>query len=121
MAIETQMGVREILNNYQARDWVKNSKVDSVNQKLKISDAPEVQSQGVIHKSFSDFLFDSINKVNSLQKDANFAMEKLSSGRTKNIHETMLAVEQAEIAFKMMNQTRLKVIDAYREVMRMQI
>ena len=121
MAIETQMGVREILNNYEVRDWVKNPRVDGVHQKFKISDSPEVQSSGVIHKSFSDFLLNSVNKVNSLQQDANLAMEKLSSGRTKNIHETMLAVEQAEIAFKMMNQVRSKVIDAYREVMRMQI
>ena len=48
-------------------------------------------------------------------------MSKLASGKSKNIHETMLAVENAEIAFKTMNQIRMKVIDAYKEIMRMQM
>ena len=48
-------------------------------------------------------------------------VEVLVSGKSKNIHETMLAVEKAEIAFKTMNQIRTKVIDAYKEVMRMQV
>ena len=33
----------------------------------------------------------------------------------------MLAVEKADIAFKTMNQVRTKVIDAYKEIMRMQV
>ena len=37
------------------------------------------------------------------------------------MHETLLAVEKADIAFKAMNQIRLKVLDAYKEVMRMQV
>ncbi len=45
----------------------------------------------------------------------------LASGQTKNISETMLAVENAEIAFKTMNQVRMKVIEAYKEIMRMQM
>jgi flagellar hook-basal body complex protein FliE len=72
-------------------------------------------------QSFGDFLKDSIGKVNSLQQDANVAMEKLASGESQNLHETLLAVEKAEISFKMMNQIRTKVIDSYREIMKMQI
>ena len=63
----------------------------------------------------------SIGEVNNLQVEANQAVQKLVTGESKNLHETMLAVEQAEIAFKTMNQIRMKVIDAYKEVMRMQI
>ena len=121
MAIETQMGIREVLNNYENRDWVQGTRIEGVRHKLKLSDAPQVKSTELENKSFVDFLADSVNRVNNLQRDANFAMEKLASGKTKNIHETMLAVEQAEIAFKTMNQVRSKVIDAYREIMRMQI
>ena len=43
------------------------------------------------------------------------------NSKTKNIHETLLMVEKADIAFKAMNQMRLKVLDAYKEVMRMQV
>ena len=48
-------------------------------------------------------------------------MEKLASGKSQNLHETLLTVEKAEIAFKTMNQVRSKVIDAYKEIMKMQI
>jgi len=72
--------------------------------------------------NFVDFLKDSLVKVNDLQGEANKAMELLASGdSSQGLHETMLAVEQAEIAFKTMNQIRTKVLEAYREVMRMQI
>jgi flagellar hook-basal body complex protein FliE len=56
-----------------------------------------------------------------MQVEANKAIQKLASGQTKNISETMLAVENAEIAFKTMNQVRMKVIEAYKEIMRMQM
>lgn len=72
-------------------------------------------------KSFGEFLSDSIGKVNNLQNEANVAMEKLASGESQNLHETLLAVEKADIAFRTMNQVRTKVIDAYREIMKMQI
>jgi flagellar hook-basal body complex protein FliE len=72
-------------------------------------------------KSFGEFLQDSIGKVNSIQNDANVAMEKLASGESQNLHETLLAVEKADIAFRTMNQVRTKVIDAYKEIMKMQI
>ncbi len=122
MNIQSQMGIREILNSYETRDWVKSTKVDGVNNKLKLSDAPNLNDIGGVNKnSFGDFLKNSMMEVNNLEKDANRAIEKLATGQTKNIHETMLAVERAEMAFKQMNQVRSKVIDAYREIMRMQL
>ena len=48
-------------------------------------------------------------------------MQKLASGESKNLHETLLAVEKADIAFRQMNQIRMKVIDAYKEIMKMQM
>lgn len=72
-------------------------------------------------QTFGDFLTNSITKVNDLQKTANLEMEKLATGKSQNLHETMLAVENAQIAFKAMNQVRTKVIDAYKEIMKMQI
>lgn len=121
MNIQSNMGLREILNSYETRDWVKSTEVDGVHNKMKLTDAPSVNEPGAMNKSFGDFLTDSIVKVNNLEKDANRQIEMLASGQSKNIHETMLAVERAEMAFKQMNQVRSKVIDAYREIMRMQL
>ena len=83
-------------------------------------ETPGVEKSGEA-KTFGDFLQDSIGKVNAMQNDADVAVQKLASGESKDLHETLLAVEKAEISFKAMNQVRSKVIDAYKEIMRMQI
>ena len=72
-------------------------------------------------KTFSDTLRDSVDKVNQDQLEANTAIKELVAGRNKNIHETMLAVERADTSLKLMMQVRNKVLDAYREIMRMQV
>jgi flagellar hook-basal body complex protein FliE len=81
--------------------------------------AGEVQETG--GKTFGALLQESIGKVNELQQKADVSMQKLASGESKDLQGTLLAVEHAEIAFKAMNQVRSKVIDAYKEIMRMQI
>ena len=73
-------------------------------------------------ESFESFFKSSISSVNKLQSNANTAIEKLVAGdKSQTIQDTMIAVEKAELAFKTLNQVRQKVIDAYREVIKMQI
>ena len=71
--------------------------------------------------TFGEMLMNSVERVNQYQHDANSAIKELVAGRTKNVHETMLAVERAEISLKLMMQVRNKIVDAYREIMRMQV
>lgn len=78
-------------------------------------------SGAVPAKSFGDTLKESMNEVNNLQLDADKSIEGLVSGQNKNIHETMIAISKADLAFRMTMQVRNKVMDAYQEVMRMQI
>lgn len=84
-------------------------------------ETPGVGGTGETGKSFGEMLTDSISRVNSMQNEANVAMEKLASGESQNLHETLLAVEKADISFRTLNQVRSKVLDAYREIMKMQI
>ena len=71
--------------------------------------------------SFTDILKDSINEVNKNQGESDHAIKELVAGRTKNIHETMLSIEKADASLKMAMQVRNKILEAYREVMRMQV
>jgi flagellar hook-basal body complex protein FliE len=119
MPIQTVGGMNQILKQIDAKDWSKSSSIEGFN--VNDFSALEVPKSGSTRESFAEMLSTSIAQVNNLQVEANQAMQKLASGENKNIHETMLAVEKAEIAFKGMNQIRMKVIDAYKEVMRMQI
>ena len=71
--------------------------------------------------SFAKALSESIEQVNTLQQEADQAIEKLSTGESNNVHGAMLAVGKADLAFRMTMQVRNKIVEAYQEVMRMQI
>ncbi|HDH56979.1 MAG TPA: flagellar hook-basal body complex protein FliE [Bacteroidetes bacterium] len=71
--------------------------------------------------SFSETLEKFVQDVNALQKDADEATQRLISGEAKNIHEVMLAMEEANTSFQLMMEMRNKILEAYREVMRMQV
>jgi flagellar hook-basal body complex protein FliE len=70
---------------------------------------------------FGDFLKNSINEVNRLQKDADAAVEKLASGKEKDIHNTMIALKKAEVAFELVVQIQNKLMTAYDELKRMPV
>lgn len=72
-------------------------------------------------KSFSEMVKEGVSSVNKQQSVADAMTSDLASGKQDNIHETMLAVAQAELSFKLMVQVRNKALEAYQEVMRMPV
>ena len=79
------------------------------------------EAKGIDGSSFADTLAQSLDKVNSLQKEADVAIQDFVTGDTRNIHETMIAVGKADLAFRLTMQVRNKMVEAYQEVMRMQV
>ncbi len=71
--------------------------------------------------SFKDFLLDSIKEVNSMQQDADRAVEDLVTGGDANPAEVLTAVQKADIAFRMMMQIRNKMVQAYQEVQNIRV
>ena len=71
--------------------------------------------------TFADSLKMAVDNVNQLQKQADKKMQELATGKSQNIHEVMIATERADIALKLMMQVRNKIIEAYQEVMKMQV
>ena len=69
--------------------------------------------------SFADTLAQSLDKVNTLQKEADVAIQDFVTGDTRNIHETMIAVGKADLAFRLTMQVRNNKVEAYLEVMRL--
>ena len=72
-------------------------------------------------EDFASLLKESINKVNELQLNAEAAIEKLAKGEVKDLHQVLVAIEEANLAFMTMMQIRNKLIDAYQELMRLQM
>lgn len=72
-------------------------------------------------KSFGDFLTDKLKEVNELKHHSNELNKKLVTGEIDNMHQVMIASEKADIALQYTIQIRNKLLDAYNEIMRMQI
>lgn len=83
--------------------------------------AADVSSSRRPNESFLEVLKDSVKKVNELQKQADAAIDDLIVGNSKDIAQTVIMMEKAEIAFRLMTQVRNKIIQAYEEIMRMQV
>jgi flagellar hook-basal body complex protein FliE len=66
--------------------------------------------------SFKNYLIDSIQQVNTMQQDADSAVEKMMTGGDVNPAEVLTAVQKADLAFKMMLQVRNKLVAAYDEI-----
>jgi flagellar hook-basal body complex protein FliE len=71
---------------------------------------------GADQAAFKDLLLDSIKQVNSMQQDANQAVEHLMTGGEANPAEVLTAVQKADLAFRMTMQIRNKLMQAYDEV-----
>lgn len=72
-------------------------------------------------QSFGNFLKGAVGEVNHLHHDANQAVEALAAGRSQDVHNTMIALQKADVSFQLLMQIRNKVVSAYETVMRMQI
>lgn len=70
---------------------------------------------------FGTILQGMIKDVENLHGQANQAITKVQTAESGSIHEAMIAMEKADIAFRTMMQVRNKLLEAYQEVMRLQV
>jgi len=70
--------------------------------------------------SFSDMLDEAVFNVDRLQTAANQKVGSMLAGNTADVHDAMIAVQQADLSFQLMMQVRNKVVQAYQEIERMQ-
>lgn len=96
----------------------------SVNNIAKIpslNDNMGVKSTKPTETSFSDVINDAINKVNDLQIESSKKTGDFISGATDDIHSVVIAGSKADLALQMTIQVRNKVMEAYKEIMNMQM
>ncbi|WP_303722303.1 flagellar hook-basal body complex protein FliE [Malonomonas rubra] len=74
-----------------------------------------------IGAQFAETLKTSISEVNQKQIYADHAAQQIAAGETKNLHEAVIKLEEADISLRLMVQIRNKAVEAYQEVMRMQV
>lgn len=72
-------------------------------------------------KSFSSILKNSIEKVNQTQIESDRLTEKLITGKDVDLHQVMIASQKASITTQLTLEIRNKAVEAYQEMMRMQV
>ena len=87
---------------------------------------PGIEKTGIgenerISGGFADYLTKAFGEVNDLLKVADAKSQELATGKSENLHDAMINLEKAETAFKLLVQVRNKAIEAYHEIMRMQV
>ncbi|MGZ3743251.1 MAG: flagellar hook-basal body complex protein FliE [Pseudobdellovibrionaceae bacterium] len=103
-------------NRFLDTGTIRDSKSLSIEQPLS-----QGGSANEIPGSFADTLKSAIGNVNQLQKASDKSAQDLATGRTDNVADVMIAAEKADIALRVMVQVRNKIIDAYQEIMKMQV
>ena len=72
-------------------------------------------------QGFGEIMQNAIDGVDRLQKEANHSIQALADGSVQDIHQTMIAMEKASVSFKLVMEVRNKMVEAYQEIMRMQV
>ena len=82
---------------------------------------PATSATKELTTTFGDLLTTLVSQTNSQQQQADQAIQQLHAGGEQSLHEAMISMEKADISLRYMVQVRNKAIEAYQEVMRMQV
>ncbi|RKD27792.1 flagellar hook-basal body complex protein FliE [Caminicella sporogenes DSM 14501] len=96
-------------------------KISNYYNDIKISNLLQKDNKDKDNIDFKKILFDSINKINTYEEEAEEMGLKLASGEIDNIHDVMIAGQKAEIALQFAIEVKNKIMDAYKEIMRIQL
>ena len=80
-----------------------------------------IKPAGEQDKSFSDLLSDAVAKIGELEKDSQSKQLAFARGENIELHEVVIAMEKASIAMELAINMRNKVMEAYQEIMRMNV
>ncbi|NLJ56934.1 MAG: flagellar hook-basal body complex protein FliE [Firmicutes bacterium] len=64
---------------------------------------------------------EALQKVNQQQLNAAKAVQELAAGELEDLHQVMIATEQARLSLQLAVQVTNKAVEAYKEITRMQI
>jgi flagellar hook-basal body complex protein FliE len=83
--------------------------------------APGARSGAPPGPSFGELLRDALVQVNALQREADGAIQALATGASGSLRDTKLAIEGAELSFRLMMQIRNELVEAYQQLLHMQV
>ena len=95
--------------------------IAAIGNESALADALNATQPGVAPSGFADVLTQQLNKVNTDVSVAEASLQKLAAGEPIELHDVMIALETARIGVQTMVQVRNRMVEAYQDLMRMQI
>ena len=111
-----QSGLLGKLQSAQATDKLNAGDLGNVLKGAQTGATEQTQPGG-----FGKFFEGMIDAVDSKQRDANDITKKVLLGQGEPLHNSVIAMQEASVAFSMMIEVRNKLVDSYQELMRMPV
>jgi flagellar hook-basal body complex protein FliE len=77
--------------------------------------------QAAAPADFGRWLAQSLDGVNQQLVQADHGLQSLATGEAQNLHQVMISLEQARVGIQLLAQVRNRLLDAYQEILRMQV
>lgn len=71
--------------------------------------------------SFGDLVVQGLQQVNSQLNASQLALQRLATGDVQNLHQLMIGLEESRMSFQLFMQVRNRMLEAYQDVMKMQV
>lgn len=113
---QTESGVARLAKEALAQNLPGVAQVGQIHPAATAQQAGDLQPA-----SFSNILEHAVQQVDGKLRAANVEQGKVLSGETSNLHQSMIAMQEASTAFSLMVEVRNKLVDSYQELMRMQV
>lgn len=78
-------------------------------------------ASGPADTKFGEVLQKALQDVNTLQLEADEAAQRLAAGQADDLHTVAIIAEKANLALQLTLQVRNRILEAYQEIMRMQV
>jgi flagellar hook-basal body complex protein FliE len=114
----SSIGSISSLQNPYLNGLVPTTRADAPMPAGDLSGISSTQTSGV-GNSFGNVIDNLVSSVNSKETDASNLTKDVLLGKNDQLHQSMIAMQEASTAFGLMIQVRNKVVDSYQELMRM--
>lgn len=71
--------------------------------------------------AFGRWFTQQLGEVNGKIAQSDQQLQALASGEAQNLHQVMISLEDARLSFQLLAQVRNRVLEAYQDIMRMQL
>jgi flagellar hook-basal body complex protein FliE len=80
-----------------------------------------VQAPAASGPSFAAMVADGIADVDAKLKTGEAGLQRLATGDVQNLHQVMIGLEESRLSFQLMMQVRNRLLEAYQDIMKMQV